>query len=284
MHLSLPSILLALVCGETPQAHYRTPNFVVQADTPEVAKLVGESAERWRKNLAKLWLNKAQADWSSPCRVRVCIDVGMIAGLTDVEFAEGRVRSHQIDLQGPLDRVLKGPLPHELTHVLFAHHFGTHPPRWADEGGAILSEDNYQRERQSRLFRKGLAEERWFPLRKLFDMQQYPPDVSRLYAQGHSVCRFLVDAKDRKTFLAFVKDGIGGGWDQAARNEYGYENVEQLEKAWLAWAAKPLAPGTAASLHESSKSDPATALLDSARELRMVGTRDQIGAFLLHYR
>jgi len=64
-------------------------------------------------------------------------------------------------------------------------------------------------------------------------MREYPADMRCLYAQGHSVSRFLVAAKGRQTFLAFVSDGLRRGWDDAVREQYGYKDVDHLEKAWL---------------------------------------------------
>jgi hypothetical protein len=69
-------------------------------------------------------------------------------------------------------------------------------------------------------------------------MRDYPADMTSLYAQGHSVARYLVSAKSRKVFLTFVGDGLKRGWDEAVRTQYGYDNVEQLEQAWLGWVAK----------------------------------------------
>jgi hypothetical protein len=245
MQLSLTSLIVGLACGQTP-ADYQTANFVIQAESPEVAKLVGESAESCRKDLVKQWLGKEPAAWSGPCRIHVSLSMGRVGGFTDITFSKGLVRSQKVEVEGPLDRILKGPLPHELAHVLFAHHFGAQPPRWADEGGAILSEGEYQGERQSKILRKILAEGKCFPLRRFFAMQQYPDDIPCLYAQGHSVSRFLVDAKGRKVFLAFVKGGVEGSWDDAVQEQYGYQNVEQLEKAWLTWVEKQAGSGPAA--------------------------------------
>src|SRR5205807_963751 len=156
--------------------------------------------------------------------------------------------------KGTLGRVLKGLLPHELTHVLFAHYFGWQPPRWADEGGAILSEDGIQGNRQSQIFRKMLIDERSFSLRRLLAMRHYPDDVACLYAQGHSISRFLVGEKSRMVFLAFVREGLESGWDGAVQNQYGYQSVEQLEKAWLGWVAKERESETA-EIRSSQKAD-----------------------------
>jgi hypothetical protein len=209
------------------------------ADTALVAQAVAESAECYRKDFARLWLEKELPDWSFPCTIHVAIDLNRTAGRTEVSFADGKVVAQSLTISGPLPRVLNGPLPHELTHVLFAHYFGTQPPRWADEGGAILSEDAVQGERQRKLFRKIQSEERSFSLRRLLGMRAYPEDMACLYAQGHSISRFLVSAKSRKVFLTFVGDGLERGWDQAVREKYGYEDVEHLEQAWLGWVALP---------------------------------------------
>jgi hypothetical protein len=238
MQFSLAPLVLAVVCGQTPQTNYRTTNFVIQADSIEVAQLIGEAAESCRKDLGKIWLEKEPADWQSPCRLRVTLNMGRVAGVTDVSFSRGKVRSQKVEIEGPLDRVLKGPLPHELTHVLFAHHFGKRLPCWADEGGAILSEDEHQGARQCKAFRQILAEEKCFPLRRFLEMKDYPADMQCLYAQGHSVSQFLVESKGRKVFLAFIRDGMENGWDEAAKAHYACKNVERLELAWLGWVEK----------------------------------------------
>jgi len=269
MHLSFSSFVVVALCGQTPTSTYQTTNFVIYADAPEIAKLVGESAERSRKDLGKLWLGKEPPAWAAPCRIRVSLNMGRVEGFTDLSFAEGKVRAQKIAILGPLDRVLKGLLPHELTHVLFAHHFGVQPPRWADEGGAILSEDQHQEERQSKMFRKMLAEERSFSLRRLLEMRQYPDDVACLYAQGHSISRFLVDVKGRKVFLAFVAEGLERGWDDAIQDRYGFESVEQLETAWLGWVEKRSEPGSALR-NGKSRTATATSFVDSGKSFEEI--------------
>src|SRR5262249_39231788 len=74
---------------------------------------------------------------------------------------------------------------------------------------------------------------RAIPLRRLFNLKQYPPDVMVLYAEGYSVTDFLVAKSSRFTFLAFVNTGMQQGWDAACQTHYGYKNVEELEAAWL---------------------------------------------------
>jgi hypothetical protein len=233
MNVTLQSLLTVLVCGQPQIVCHQTANFVVEAEAPEVAKLVAEAAEAHRKDLAKSWLGKEMPKWSTPCRINVAITMDAPRAFTDISYANCKVTAQQIELKGALEEILKGPLPHELTHVLLGHHFGSQAPRWADEGAAILSEDQSQAAAQRKAFRKILAAEKQFPLRQFLAMREYPADMRCLYAQGHSVSRFLIAAKGRQTFLGFVSDGLRRGWDDAVRDQYGYNDVEHLEQAWL---------------------------------------------------
>ncbi len=74
---------------------------------------------------------------------------------------------------------------------------------------------------------------RVIPLRRLFSLKQYPPDVMVLYAEGYSVTNFLVGQSNRSVFLAFLNLGMNRGWDAALQTYYRYRSVEELEGAWL---------------------------------------------------
>ena len=53
-------------------------------------------------------------------------------------------------------------------------------PRWADEGGSVLSEDDVERARHDQLCRQFLnTPGKKFPLRRLFNLKEYheAPDV-----------------------------------------------------------------------------------------------------------
>jgi hypothetical protein len=212
----------------------RTPNFEVQAPTRRIARRIGEAAERLRKKQARLWLGKELPRWAKRCPIKVTITLQGSGGATSFAFDQGKILSQDMRVEGSLDRILASVLPHEIAHTIFAWHFLVPVPRWADEGGAILAEDAVEHARQEKFARKILANsERAIPLSRLFALKHYPSDVMVLYAQGWSVARFLVERKDRKTFLAFVKEGMNSDWDKAVRIHYGYANVNKLEAAWL---------------------------------------------------
>jgi hypothetical protein len=154
-------------------------------------------------------------------------------GATQFAFDRGQVFGMNMHIEGSLDRLLASVLPHEVTHTVFAHTFRQPVPRWADEGGAVLSEDDIERGRHDQLVRQILNSGRAIPLRTLFNLKDYPRDVMCLYAEGYSVSNFLVSQSSRPAFLQFIGQGMREGWDRAAQAHYRYRSVEELEQAWI---------------------------------------------------
>src|SRR5207245_11392653 len=137
------------------------------------------------------WLGQEMPAWPEPCPVRVKITMNLPGGATSFAFDRGRVLGQHMDIEGPYERLLASVLPHEVTHTVFAQYFRCPVPRWADEGGAVLSEDEVERNRHDQMVRQILNQGRAFPLRRLFSLRDYPSDVMCLYAQGYSVSNFL---------------------------------------------------------------------------------------------
>jgi len=214
-------------------ATYKTPNFTVEAPTQEVAQQVGQHAEHYRKEKALQWLGREMPQWPQPCPLKVTLTMNGSGGATSFYFEGGRVAGQKMHIEGTLERLLNSVLPHEVTHTVFAHHFKQPVPRWADEGGSVLSEDDIERDRHDKLVRDYLNSRRAMPLRRLFSLKDYPPDVMSLYAEGYSVTNYLVSLSSRPAFLNFLGDGMRGDWDGALRTHYHINSVEELEKAWL---------------------------------------------------
>lgn len=215
-------------------AKFQTPNFAVDAPTPELAQSIGQWAEHYRKAKAMEWLGQEMPNWPEPCPLKVKVSMNGSGGATSFAFDRGRILSQDMQIEGAVDRLVASVLPHEITHTVFAHYFRVPVPRWADEGGSVLSEDDIERARHDRLVREILQSPgRAIPLRRLFVMTQYPRDVMVLYAEGYSVTSFLVGKSNRTQFLAFVARGMRGDWDGACKQFYGYESVDALEADWL---------------------------------------------------
>jgi hypothetical protein len=261
MTLRRPTAALVIAILATPgaasAASYETTNFTVEAPTAELAKKFGEMAEFYRKEKAIQWLGQEMPPWPERCPLHVRIEMGSAGGATTFTFGTrgGRpaVSSQRMEIRGEAKQLLSSVLPHEVTHTVLAYHFGRPVPRWADEGGSVLSENEEERYSHDIRNRELLNAGRGIVLRTLFRMADYPRDMIVLYAQGYSVTAFLVDrgggGRDgRSKLLQFLAAGMGNdsqpgmaqkyhgtpeSWNEAARKVYGFESVDAMEKAWL---------------------------------------------------
>lgn len=239
MQIRRQVIILAVALGMAESlsaAQFRTQNFVVHAPDAQLAQHFGQMAERYRKEKAIEWLGREMEPWPQPCPLYVKPTMSGAGGATKFDYRGGSYTVLSMEIEGPIERMLNSVLPHEVTHTVFAHHFRFPVPRWADEGGAVLSEDEIERSRHDQLCRQKLNAHQKMPLRRLFHLKEYEEaggDVMIIYAEGYSVSNYLVEKSDRATFLNFVSTGMRAGWDRAVQNYYGYQSVEHLEEAWL---------------------------------------------------
>jgi hypothetical protein len=234
----LPAVALLLLVSHASAATYRTTNFIVEAATDKLAREFGDAAEHYRREKALEWLGHEMPPWSRPCPLRVEVGPDGPSGATTFDFAQKPIYQF-MRISGPRERLLNSVLPHEVTHTVFAFYFGRPVPRWADEGGSVLSEDDIERGRHDQMCRQLLNQGRAMRLGYLFALKDYPSDVMVLYAQGFSISHYLVDISDRATFLKFVHQGQTQGWDGATQAFYGMPNVNALEASWIDSLKKP---------------------------------------------
>jgi hypothetical protein len=243
--LSIPLVLAgALAALGAGPYRVQTANFLIEAPTPQAANELAQYAEAYRKEKAIQWLGREMPTWPVPLPVRATVQPDGAGGATTFVYGPNGVERQDMHIEGRYDRLLNSVLPHEITHTVFAHYYRCPVPRWADEGGSVLSEDQPERNRHDQLARNILNTPGHFiPLRRLFVLKEYPDDVMALYAEGYSVSNFLVSQggeKGRQTFLGFVAHGMrNNDWDGAARSYYGYSGVNDLERAWVDSLRKP---------------------------------------------
>lgn len=230
-----------------------SPNFRVTAPNDQIAQQVVQQAERWRRQKAIEWLGKEMPNWGQKCPIRVKLTPGgrgtSGGGATTFAFDNGSILEQHMEVEGDLEQILYSVLPHEITHTVFAYHFRDRVPRWADEGGSVLSENDLERSRHDDLVRRSLAGGRAFRVRYLFDLENYPrdgQDVLTLYAQGYALTRCLVERSSKPGFLNFLADAKKFGWDQALRTHYGFQSIEAFEQHWIDWMKKGMRTTTIA--------------------------------------
>ncbi|MDZ4818434.1 MAG: hypothetical protein SGJ20_05615 [Planctomycetota bacterium] len=239
----LATVLTSLGAG------FKTPNFVVEAPTPELAERIGIAAERYRKQLAIEWLGKPLRDWSQPCPISASVAPHLGAGgETSFLFDRGEVYGWKMKIFGSEARVLDSVLPHEVTHTIFATHFRQPLPRWADEGACTTVEHVSEKSKQHNLLINFLQTNRGIAFGQMFAMREYPADVLPLYAQGFSLARYLIDQGGKRKFVEYIGAGLEREqWAAVTKKYYGHANLADLQTTWLNWVKQgsPLqtAPG-----------------------------------------
>lgn len=231
-------------------------NFEVSAPTKQLAETFAKAAEEYRKEKAMDWLGEEMPKWSKRCPLVIEVNPTRTGGATTFTFSpKGGVAAQEMKIFGKVDQLLDSVLPHEVTHTVLAYHFGSPVPRWADEGGSVLSENDNERLEHDIKCREFLNANRGIPLRHLFPMKDYPKDTIVLYAQGFSVSNYLIalgggELKGRQRFLDFLETGMGKGgknWDAAVSKYYDIADVDTLQEKWIdSLRSPPVAKGKAA--------------------------------------
>lgn len=243
--LARMALLFAVVLSTG--AGYRTQNFIISCDDTAFAERVAEEAERFRRELAIEWLGQELPPWQSPCPIVVKFD-RYASGRTSFGFQSLGGRSYptawDMEVCGSRERILDAVLPHEITHAIFATHFGQPLPRWADEGACTTVEHSSERAKHKKMLVEFLMTKRGIPFNRMFRMMEYPRDMLPLYAQGHSVADFLIRHDGRRHFVKFIEAGLQHqDWDRAIQEYYDYDDLSDLQLTWNDWVrhgSKPL--------------------------------------------
>jgi hypothetical protein len=226
-----------------------TASFIVRSHSTGVdADTLGQHAEAMRKSLAALWLGekKSESSWTPRCEIVVHAQrasylkatgaAGVAtSGSTLVRFNQGKVVSRRIDLLA--DRASRPfeTIAHELVHAIFAERFpGAAPPRWAEEGAALLADTQTKRAAHERDFKQALRNGTAFRVEDLVRMNDYPPPTrfAAFYGQSLVLVDFLTKLGEPGDFVRFVDRSIAVGHHEALRDVYGISSPERLQELW----------------------------------------------------
>lgn len=281
--VSFCTICVALFGWQSPSAcsqtyQVKSENFVVYAADRRLAQQASALAEKYRRELSIDWLGYEIGPWQQHCPIEVKIGPHA-GGETSFAFVQGPSGkgvpvSWQMKIYGPPDRLLDAVLPHEVTHTIFATHFGKPLPRWADEGACTTVEHESERAKNHRMLIEFLTgtPSRGIPFNRMFTMKQYPHDILPLYAQGYSVAKYLINQKGRQHFVKFLEHGMSreqsgydtSTWDEATQTYYGFDDLSDLQVSWMKWVrnGSPLQPQVqiaaagSAALNSDARVDP----------------------------
>jgi hypothetical protein len=227
-----------LSCG----ANYRSQNFIVHSSSSDqIAQEICTAAETYRRDLAIEWLGRELPPWGDPCPINLSRvrPQEPASGKTSFYFRSGEPYGWDMEVNGTRERVLDSVLPHEITHAIFATHFGRPLPRWADEGGSTTVEHDSEKAKQDHNLIRFLKGGKGIAFNQMFAMTEYPREMLPLYSQGYSLTRFLIQSggeQGKRKFVNYVGDGMRqNNWTRATSDHYGYKSLSDLQIAWLEW-------------------------------------------------
>jgi len=230
-----------------PYVSVRSQHFIVSAPTQQLANEICQAAEQYRRDLAIEWLGRELPPWQEVCPIKADVAQGLGAGgATSFVFRSGTPTEWRMNIQGSHERILDSVLPHEITHTIFATHFGRPLPRWADEGACTTVEHDSEKAKQDKFLVQFLTTDRGIPFNLMFKMKDYPPDILPLYSQGFSLARFFIQQGGKPKFVEYVGEGMRtNNWPATTRKYYGFNSLSDLQLTWVEWvrAGSPALPG-----------------------------------------
>lgn len=228
------------------EAHERSV-FVVGVGQARAAAIAAYAEEVRRMAFTQLLDEPRPRPWGERCVIHVHATPTSFAaavggspatarGATSLEFGVDRVVQRRIDVMGDGDDVIPDAVAHELVHVVLADRFtAAAPPRWADEGIALLFDHVDKQTAHEADFRAAHARGLAFSAADLLALEHYPADARRqrvFYGQSAAIVRWLIARRDAATFIRFVADAQADDLATAFERHYGLEVTEILESAW----------------------------------------------------
>ena len=222
--LAFPLVLSLAVATAAEEA-----NIEVVGVSEERAAVIREHAERVRRIAFEQLLAATDPQpWNEPCLIvvhstaesfaaAVGVEPVAIRGATSIEFLAHSVSSRQID-------------------VVLADHFSRlPPPRWADEGMAVLFDSLLKQQRHNSDLHHAVKHGQTWSAGDLAALEDYPDSMGRqqvFYGQSAALVRWLIAEKGAATFIRFVDDSSTIGFSAALQDHYGLDAVADLEPAW----------------------------------------------------
>lgn len=228
-------------------------NFTVHGATPRQTVAIARHAEEVRQRaFAEILGHASPAAWRVRCEIHVHATAAAFTdavggppaaalGATSLEFTGDEASLRRIDVLGDDAGGVPDALAHEIVHVVLADHFTAGPPpRWADEGLAVLFDSAGKQRAHEDDFRSAARLGMSWSAAELMRLEEYPREVARqrvFYGQSAALVRWLRARGDAATFIRFLDDCAVVDEGTALARHYGIESTAELQRAWDAGPA-----------------------------------------------
>jgi hypothetical protein len=158
-------------------------------------------------------------------------------GATSIEFLGDSVGFRRIDLMADVpDQEIPDALGHELVHVILADRFTEQPPpRWADEGLALLYDSEEKQRSHDEDFREAALHGMAWSGVDMFNIEIDSADIARervFYGESLALVRWFLTQGSCSTFLAFIDDCDANGLADALQHHYGIGSLVEFDSRW----------------------------------------------------
>ncbi len=223
-----------------------TANFRIKhTGNADFAEELATAAESHRKAIFERWSGPPAGAWAVKCDIVLHATAeayssatgrpGEATGSSVVRLADRRATERRIDLRADHAAIKTDALPRELTHIILADLFpDKSPPKWAEQGMAILSGSAEEIDRYTRTLPRCAREGDWFTLAKLMELNEFPAEkITGFYCQSVSLTEYMIrSAGGERNFTIFLRDCQRYGTAQAIKRQYGVDGPDALEAAW----------------------------------------------------
>ncbi|MBA4063295.1 MAG: hypothetical protein C0501_06205 [Isosphaera sp.] len=217
----------------------------------ELADAVGKAAEAARTEIFERWSGPPAGAWGPKCEVVLHPTAAAYAkatgrpaestGAATVRLTGGRATERRVDLRTDDPGLVANALPRELTHVVLADLFPDRPPpKWAEEGMAVLAGSPEEITRFARTLPRCARDGEWFAVAQLLELKDFPAEkITGFYCQSVSLTDHLVRAGGGRQFTGFLRDCQRYGTAAALKRQYNLDGPAALEAAWKRAALAP---------------------------------------------
>lgn len=218
-------------------------SFRIVGQSPQASAILAEAA-RQREAISRRWFGPAGPAWQPACELVIHDSAAAFASATrlndratghaEVTLDAGRVTGRRIDLRTDDDQLLNVSLPREMAHILLAELFPTSPPpRWAEEGIAILSTTKEEVNRFKAAIPRLLADGQMPRASDILKTTGFPQAerITGFYVASVTLTDYLVSLHGEKAFISFLTDTQRYGIETALKRQYRLTPA-QLDAIW----------------------------------------------------
>ena len=203
------------------------------------AEQVLEQAEAYRQAIAREWLGSELPPSVGRTIINVRFSQVKDQGVTWPKEDLQR-RYHNIYLTTTRELALGETLKHEVAHVVLTTRYAgdRRLAPWVEEGIASRYDDAERIAIRKSLIRWFDSTQQWPEIEAVVRAEMLPIFDQKAYTVAATLVDFLIQRRDKATFLRFAESARTRGWNESLQTHYDIRNLDQLQQLWQTWVKR----------------------------------------------